>query len=50
MMLMVVYTVEEIDRIKYSIDSIRDSNRVMMTMYDNIKEEQGRGKAQILEA
>ena len=40
---------KEIDRIGDWIDSIRDSNRVTMTMYDNIKEVQGRSKAQILE-
>ena len=44
-MLIVVYFVEEIDHVDYLIDSIRDSSRVMITIYDNIKKIQGKAKA-----
>ena len=44
-----MYFVEEIAQVEDWIDSIKDINRVVMTMYDNIKEIQGIAKAQILE-
>ena len=48
-MLTLVYTREEIDKVEDWIDSIKDSFRAMMTLYDQIKEVENRAKAQILE-
>ena len=48
--LTLVYTAEEIDKVEDWIDSIKDSTRAMMTLYDQIKEVENRAKTQILEA
>ena len=41
---------EEIDKVEDWIDLIKDSIRVIMTLYDQIKEVERKAKAQILEA
>ena len=49
-MLTSIYKVEEIDKVEDWTNSIKDSTRAMMTLYDQIKEVENRAKAQILEA
>ena len=48
-MLTSVYIAEEMDKVEDWIDLIKDSTRVMMTLYDQIKEVENIAKAQILE-
>ena len=48
-MLTSVYIEKEIDKVKDWIDSIKESTRVIVALYDKIKEVENRIKAQILE-
>ena len=44
---MIVYSREELDKMEDCMDTIEDGNKVMLSLYNNIQEIQGRAKAQI---
>ena len=48
-MLKIVYSKDELDKIDDWIDNMKNSNKVMLSLWGNIQQIQGRANAQILE-